>query len=380
MDTALVIIVVITLFGLAYPYVIYPFLLTCVPLTRRAAKKEGGDMPSVSVLLSVYNEAEVIGDKIRNFLDLDYPAGLLDLWVVSDGSTDGTDEIVRRFKDNRVRLIAQPRAGKTSALNRAAREAAGEVFVFTDANAMFAPDTIEELTAPFADPAVGVVSGRLVPVGGSGGEGFFYRLQRFLKSRESRLGAIAGADGAIYAMRKALYRTLEPRTINDLFHPIDAAVSGFKSVFAEEALAFEKSDNVMSGEYRRQKRMVSQASMILTAEFPRLVSGGNYRLLWVLLSHKVARWMHFPVLAVLLSALSALGYRHGAGLLYLPWGLYGLFMLAGYLLDRTGARLSFFDMLYKFEVVHIAYVHGLFDRAMGHDYVIWNPRGGVAGK
>jgi len=148
---------------LAYTWLGYPLLLRA--LTRGAASRaprRRGAMPSVSVIVAAYNEAGCITAKLASTLARQrYPRDKIEAIVVSDGSTDDTDARVQRYPDDRVRLVRQdPRAGKSPALNRGVAEARGELLVFTDANALFAPDAIARLAAPFADPRVGLVSGQ----------------------------------------------------------------------------------------------------------------------------------------------------------------------------------------------------------------------------
>ena len=168
------------------------------------------------MIVAAYNEAGIIEAKIRSALEQSYPADRLEVIVVSDGSTDGTDERVRGFADRRVRLVRQePRAGKSLALNRGVSVATGDLLIFTDANALFGPDSLARLAAGFHDPRVGLVSGQGLYVAGDAeapravGNGYV-RYEAFIKTREGMLGFVAGADGAIYALRRDIYRDLGP--------------------------------------------------------------------------------------------------------------------------------------------------------------------------
>ena len=199
---------------LGYTWVGYPLLLLAL---RRAAPGDAARRrsvtPHVSVIVAAYNEAGSIVAKLASTLARQrYPHARLEAIVVSDGSSDATDAFVQRYPDDRVRLVRQePRAGKSPALNRGVAAARGEVLVFTDANALFAPDAIARLAAPFADPRVGLVSGQ--GLYGAGGDARvaasgYVRFEAALKAGEAGLGFVASADGAIYALRRALYRDL----------------------------------------------------------------------------------------------------------------------------------------------------------------------------
>ncbi|PKN45281.1 MAG: glycosyltransferase family 2 protein, partial [Deltaproteobacteria bacterium HGW-Deltaproteobacteria-20] len=179
-----------SLLTLAYAFAGYPLLVAFFG-HRRLVVPLGGEPPSISVLLSVYNEERVITAKIRNFLELDYPQDRIELLVVSDGSDDATGFLVEQFSSARVRLLRQSgRGGKTRAINRAATEATGDILVFTDANSMFRPDSMRKLAAPFTREDVGLVGGRSVYADMDGCEtpgGLYRRYEEWIKSGESGL-------------------------------------------------------------------------------------------------------------------------------------------------------------------------------------------------
>src|SRR5262249_42144423 len=217
-----------------------------------------------------------------------YPPQRLEVIVVSDGSTDGTDEIVRAFADRRVRLVRQdPRAGKSLALNRGVAVASGDVLIFTDANALFGPDSLGRLAASFQDPPVGRVSGQGLYAAGDAqapravGNGYV-RYEAFIKSREGRLGFVAGADGAIYALRRELYEDLGAAEVNDLLHPIQATLAGYASGFDGHAYTVEPPSKNSASEFRRHVRISAQGMTLLAAWLPRLVAAGRWRAIWIL--------------------------------------------------------------------------------------------------
>lgn len=258
-----------------------------------------------------------------------------------------------------------------------AKKASGDLLVFTDANTMFSKDALTKLAAPFSDPGVGVATGSTIPSGQGNGEGPFYKFERFLKSRESALGVIAGADGAIYAMRKELYKALDPRDINDLYHPIAASLAGYRSCFIDGAFGYESGENSMAGEYSRQKRMAGQAAALLFRQIPKLVSNGRLVNVWVLLSHKVLRWLHLPaVLAALVLALAPSSLSISA----LPILVYLGLAAAGAAAAALNRRLPVVSLAWAFFVVHAAYFQGLLGSFRSERHVIWNPRGGMVGK
>jgi len=365
---------------LAYPYCIYPLLLWWATRHKDESINYTSDFfcPEVSLILSVYNEEKVIEEKIDNFQSLNYPSDKMELLIVSDGSTDLTDSLIRGRMGPSIRLIRQEREGKTAALNRAVEQSKAEVLVFTDANTFFAPDALQYLVAPFINPVIGLVSGRVMPTGTTvSGEGMFGRFETFLKMRESALGVIAGADGAIYALKRTLYTPLAPRIINDFIHPMQVAGAGFRSVFAHNALAYEESEDNPSLEFFRQKRMANQAFAILREMLPRLITDSQFMLVWVLLSHKLLRWIHAPVFGMFAFCSIWLVLIAGSKLFLMLSLLYSLIFVAGKSLAALRKRVPFIHLLYSFQLVHVAYITGIIESLQGRSSVIWNPRGGA---
>jgi cellulose synthase/poly-beta-1,6-N-acetylglucosamine synthase-like glycosyltransferase len=377
MDCFLLTIIGLSFVGMIYPYFIYPFLIAFFSML--AQKKMPGNISakpvSVSILVSVFNEEKNIENKIANFLAIEYPKDRLELIIVSDGSTDRTEEIAERYISAQVKLLKQKRSGKTSALNSAAAAAKGEILVFTDANTHYLKDTVARVVDPFSDPAVGLVTGKVISAGAEG-EGMFYRFENFLKVRESAFGLIAGADGAIYAIRRKLYKPLSSDMINDFYHPIQISVSGLASVFAMEAMATEQSEENLMKEYNRQKRMACQAFGILLKSIIQICAAGKLLLAFVLVSHKAIRWLHVPILAIY-SAVSVLWtIRTGGVLLLTIPALYIALLLAGSSLQGIVYKIRPVYLLYKFQIVHLAYFMGIIDYLRGQRNVVWEPRGG----
>ncbi len=186
---------------------------------------EGTAAPSLSIIVAAYNEESCIAQKIQNFLSCRY-SGDAEMIVVSDGSSDRTAEIAESMASERVRVIRQPeRRGKGVAVNAGAMAAHGDVLVFTDANSMFAVDALTELVRPLRDKSIGLVTGISRYSDGTIGSAY-QRYEQMLKGLESRLGVVAGADGALYAMRRELFKPLDPALINDFVHPILGSLAG----------------------------------------------------------------------------------------------------------------------------------------------------------
>jgi glycosyltransferase involved in cell wall biosynthesis len=273
--------------------------------------------PSVTMVIAARNEAAGIGAKLANLLSLDYPADRLDVVVASDGSDDGTDAIVGAYADRGVRLISLPRVGKAAALDAAVAEASGDVLVFSDANSIHAPDALRALVRPFADPLVGGVAGDQRYLGSEGGDGIasgerrYWDLERRLKAAESLGGNVISATGAIYAIRRSLFRSIPAGVTDDFFTSTGVIAQGYRLVFAPEAVAYEPVSQTAEIELGRKVRVMTRGlrGVLLRRELLDPRRHGFYAL--QLLTHKVLRrTMAFPLLA--LAVTSPLLWRRGA--------------------------------------------------------------------
>ncbi len=257
-------------------------------------------LPTVTLLIPAYNEIAVIAAKIDNSLAIDYPAGKLQIRVVSDGSTDGTDAIAEKYSARGVELQRiEPRGGKPNAINQAAAYARGDILVLCDANTMFAPDAIRNLVRHFADPAVGAVTGdvrlQTDEISYGSGEGFFWKLERFTQKCESDLWTSIGVDGGMYALRRELYVANEPDTlIDDFVIAMNVARTGKRVIYDPQAVAIEDAVEDPAQEFRRRTRTIAGGFQSLLGGRGR--PGLRQPLLLIgYISHKALRWVG-PVL------------------------------------------------------------------------------------
>jgi biofilm PGA synthesis N-glycosyltransferase PgaC len=293
-----------------YTYAGYPLLLWIFQFVLRRPVKKSPIEPSVSLLISAYNEAVVIGEKVRNSLQLDYPADKLEIVVASDGSSDETARIVRRIAETggagRVRLLEFiENRGKVAALNDAIPELKGDIVIFSDASSMLAADAVRKLVANFADERVGAASGvyqvlnkHTSTLGHQ--EDFYWKYETFLKLQESKIGALAGAHGSLYAMRRSLYPFPPAGTINDDFViPTSVLKRGMRIAYEPDAVAYEEAHE-MAGFGRRVRIMAGNIDQMREVRGllwpPRLIP------LFCFLSHKGTRIIvPIAMLAALLS-------------------------------------------------------------------------------
>jgi len=277
-----------------YSYSIYPPLV--LSLSRLLAKpwRKGHLTPRITMILSVFNEEKTIEEKIRNSLSLHYPEGLFEMIVISDGSNDHTNEIISRFQDSRLILKAfGKRSGKTACLNLVIPEAKGDILLFTDANSIFPLDIIPKMTRNFFDDRVGLVTGwtKYRGMAGEGRAGSLYsRMETKTKHWESLISSCVGADGAIFAVRKTLYKPLEREDINDFVLPLQVISQGKRVVLDPEVYCFEDPSQGKKREFLRQARITNRTLRAVGKNLWSLnpISHGTFSLF--LLSHKVLRF------------------------------------------------------------------------------------------
>ena len=321
--------------------------------------RRGPGEPRVSVVMVVRNEEAVLAQKLHNLLDLDYPGQNCQIVVVSDGSTDGTESILREQACNsRVHvLLNQLAGGKATGLNAAMSVAHGDIVVFTDARQVIEPGAIRFLVENFADPEVGAVSGELMlgdPETGETGRGMgsYWQIEKRVRQLEAAAGSVVGATGALYAVRRELVAEVPVDTIlDDVFIPMNVAKQGFRVVFDERARAWDRPDLGSHREFRRKVRTLT----------------GNYQLLqmvpWLLrkenplrfefVSHKLARLV---VPFALIAALVATCFLPGPFYRVAFWtqlGFYGLSWL-GWTGWNLGPVSGLSDAAYTFVALNTA--------------------------
>jgi len=296
-----------------YAYLLYPaciwLLARCFSTVADQEQHASAQVPEVTLLVAAYNEQAVIEKKIRNSLALDYPRDRLSVVIASDGSSDATAEIVSRFKDRGVRLLDyRQRRGKSAVLNSAIAETAGEILVLSDANTEYQPDAIQKLARWFVDPRVDVVCGRLLlkaAVGGKNVDSLYWRYETFLKNCEGALGALLGANGAIYAIRRRAYVPIPNNTvIDDFVLPLLSKLRhNGRIVYDAEAVGTEETPPTIGSEFRRRVRIGIGDYQSL----PLLWQLLNPRYGWTafaFLSHKIFRWaVPFFLIGMVISAL-----------------------------------------------------------------------------
>ena len=363
---------VVSASAIVYSYAIYPLLLALVPLRRHQKAGAPTEWPSISVLISGYNEEKHITQRIKNLLALDYPPEKVEILIGSDGSTDRTNELVRQCKDPRVTLSAfSQRGGKPSVLNRLIPQARGELLAFSDANAMFAPDALRKLAWHFSDPHIGGVCGRLVFHGDSGetDEGPYWKLETYLKTRESALDSCLGANGAIYAIRKSAWPGLPDNTfVDDFVIGMRVREQGLRVVYDREAVATEELPQSVSHEMTRRIRIGAGDFQALFLCWRSLLPWRGFHSLafW---SHKVLRWFApFFMVIALAATIALLPHPLFAVLLALQLVFYALAIVGA--LTR-GRKIGLFSAPHYFVTMNLALLIGFFRFIFGTQQAAW---------
>ncbi len=282
--------------AIAYAYFLYPIFLFLLSLTAGKKVRKGFSEPFVSVILSVFNEEKMIREKIENLLSLDYPRDQFEILIGSDGASDRTDEIISDFRMPQVRFFRfVSNFGKPNVLRALVEEAKGPVIVFTDARQAFDSKAVRALVENFHDGAVGCVSGELCfPAAGaqSTGKGMdrYWSYEKFLRQKESEIGSMLGATGAIYAIRKDLFPDL-PKNIlvDDMYIPLSIVRRGYRAVFEREARAYEKRLSQSGGEEMTRKVRTLAGNYQIFSYFPDLFIPFKSPIAWQLFSHKFLR-------------------------------------------------------------------------------------------
>lgn len=366
--------------ALAYVYVGYPLVVYLVSRIRPRPINAFVIEPKVTILITAFNEEAAIRAKIENTLAIDYPKEKLEIMVASDGSTDGTDEIVKEFADAGVQLFRQEgRVGKTVTQNNAVERASGEVILFSDATTSYSENVIRELVPAFADDSVGCVAGRLVYVDRSStavgkGATSYWNYETFIKTAESRACSLIGASGCLYAVRKAAYEPMYPEACSDFLICTMIHRNGLRSVFAPDAVCFEQTNHRSDDEMRMRVRVISQTftDLWLNRDMMNPFKSGFFAI--ELISHKLLRYT-VPLLLFALLVASILLSRESVFYAF-TLGLQACFYTmaaAGWLMERTGRRPSLLSMPLYFVLANLASMIGFYRFVKGDKIAAWEP-------
>lgn len=366
-----------------YSYALYPIFLaliasavqglrdaTYVLAKRDRRNPHDSSLPQIGIIVSAFNEERHIGQRIENILALDYPPHLLRAYFGSDGSRDSTGAILTAQTDPRIAsIVFEQNRGKATVLNDLVARSSEPILVFSDANTFFERSAMRRLVAHFSDPRVGGVSGelRLLGVGGDNQDSLYWRVEQFLKFFEARINGLLGANGAIYAIRRSLWKPLKPDTICDDFCvAMNVSASRHRLIYEPAAFAEEETPMAIREEYQRRVR-IGIGNFQALVRHPEYMWRTSIGTCFAYFSHKVLRWIapHLLIVGLLISLL--LGSESPA---WLAFGILQLTAYAGaamlYSLSRRGFVLRpllripafLFALNWAFLVASIRYATG----------------------
>ena len=369
-----------------YVYVVYILVLKAVSLFRSRRVKKGDITPFVTILIPCHNEEKDILNTVENKLSgIDYPADKMEVIAIDDGSTDNTARILKSIKDSRFKVVSiGERRGKTNALNEGLRAAKGEIIVFSDANSIYERNAVRKLVSNFADQDVGYVTGKMINFRREGcliseGTSAYNEYENSLRELESRVNSIIGCDGGIDAVRKRLFRPVDPAMIPDFFIPLKVIEQGYRVVYEPEAISKEDISRNTGNEFKMRVRVIVR-SFNAMFRLKHLLNPIVYSLFsFQLFSHKVLRYL-VPLVQVLLffANLQLVGYSEVYTLFLIGQIAFYLSAIYGYtVMSRGDKPKKYFYVPYYFNLVNFASLIAIIEFLSGERYVVWEPRKGV---
>jgi len=334
--------------------------------------------PRITVLVTVFNEAGQILDKIKNILACDYPEERLEILVASDGSNDGTDELVKGFDHPSV-LLFRPgkRKGKTDTQNQAIKTATGDIIIFTDADTRFSKKFLREIVSPFSNKAIGGVDGHLLFRRVSGNEisesqSLYWMQELKIRELESELGILAVASGACMAVMKELIGEMAVEVGEDCQLPLEVVSRGYKMVHVNEAIAWDEMPSSPKGEFKTRVRM-TQRNWQGTWLYPELLNPlKNPGYAWALWSHKILRWLSpfffFPW--ILMSLMLVFRGWHNLWIA-MPGIAFFICSVSGVILKRFGKQLPGSGFLWSFTLANCGFLVGVLKGIIGSRIVTY---------
>lgn len=373
----------ISLVTVGFAYVGYPIVIYLLSRlfgnSSKPQRHDLADSPFVSLLIAAYNEEDTIEWRLRNAMDQEFPTDCYEVVIASDGSTDGTCDIVRGVAaeyPGRIRLLSySENRGKASVLNEAVPMLRGEIVVLSDANTTMREDALSRLVSWFTMPEVGVVCGRLVmtdPITGTNIDSVYWKYETFLKKCESKLGALLGSNGAIYAIRKELFPGVPLGTIIDDFYiPLEAKRRfGCRIVYDTRAVACEETAPSMRAEFHRRSRIGAGGFQSIGMLWP-LLSPWHGWVAFAFFCHKVLRWVSpFLLLTAIVANFFALGTEIGQILLATQITGYAFALLGNWIPSKPKA-LRFLKLPTMFVSMNVALLVGFFKWLFGGQSGAW---------
>jgi cellulose synthase/poly-beta-1,6-N-acetylglucosamine synthase-like glycosyltransferase len=366
--------------ALFYTYAGYPIFVYVINLLFPKRVERADFEPNVTVLITAYNEEKDISSKIKNTLELDYPKEKLEILIASDGSTDKTDEIVKEFNAEDVRLFRQDgRVGKTVTQNNAVEQATGEVILFSDATTMYQPDVLHRMMPNFADKTVGCVAGKLIYVDDSRsnigkGAKSYWNYETFIKESESRACSLIGASGCLYAVRKSAYKPMYAEACSDFLIATKIYEQGLRSIYEPTAICTEETNRKAGKELQMRVRVISQTFTDLWRNRQMLNPFHSGFFAIELFSHKLLRYAAplFLILILISTAVIAFSSTFFTLVFVLQIAFYAI-ALFSWFFERNEKSTGVFAIPLYFVLTNLASLVGFCKFLSGERYTPWEP-------
>lgn len=366
--------------ALGYTYIGYPLLVFLVSTLFPRRVRKASFEPTVTIIITAYNEERDIRAKLQNTLTLDYPKEKLEILVASDCSSDKTDDIVREFAAYGVRLYRQPeRLGKTTAQNTAVELAQNEIILFSDATTLYEKNVLREMMPGFADETVGCVAGKLIYVdptntGVGSGARSYWSYETFLKKHESLACSLIGASGCLYAVRKNAYIPMYAEACSDFLIVTKVMEQGLRTIYEPSAVCTEETNRSTDKELQMRVRVIAQTFTDLWRHRNMMNPFRSGFFAVELISHKLMRYfVSFMLVGVFISSLILSRYSFLFELILIAQFFFYALALIGFSLERLGLNMKLFSLPQYFVLTNVASVIALYKTLKGEKFARWEP-------
>jgi cellulose synthase/poly-beta-1,6-N-acetylglucosamine synthase-like glycosyltransferase len=371
-----------------YSYVGYGIVLYAIVKIKKMLGKENKSItkinesfqPEVTFIVPCYNEAEIVTDKIKNCLSLDYPKDKLNICFITDGSNDGTPDLIKS-KFPEVTVLHEPqRRGKSAAENRSMKFVKTPIVIFSDANTMLPSNAVKEIVKHYADPEVGAVSGekrifnKYKDNATGAGEGFYWKYESKLKQMDSELKTIVGAAGELFSFRKELFIELEEDTIlDDFMLSMRIAEQGYRVIYEPNAYAEETASESVKEELKRKVRICAGGWQSMIRLKSVLNPFADFTLTFQYISHRVLRWSVAPLLLLLAFPLNIYLFNESPIYQYMFYGqcLFYMAAMLGWYLENQRIKIKALFVPYYFFIMNYAVFAGFIKYLKGKQSAAW---------
>jgi cellulose synthase/poly-beta-1,6-N-acetylglucosamine synthase-like glycosyltransferase len=360
-----------------YSYLGYPVLILFLALFVNNKVNKKDIEPTVTFLITAYNEEKNMREKLENTLSLDYPGDKMEIIVASDASVDKTDEIVKEFSGRGVILHrVEGRLGKTETQNQAVKVTKGDIIIFSDATTKYKEDAVRKIVRNYNDPSIGAVSGRyeyMNPTGVAIGLGtiLFWKYENFIKSRQTQIKTITGCCGCIYSVRRRLYEPLPMAIISDLVEPLKILEKGYRIAFEPQAVAYEVTEEMPEEEFSMRVRVISRGMTGLTYVKDLLNPFKHTFVSFQLFSHKVLRWLMSFLLIILFVSNLLIMERFPYKLIFILQAIFYLSAPVAWIMHKYGKKAKFLFIPLYFCILNLASLLATINLVKGRKMSTW---------